>query len=250
MSIRIQLFCVVVLSLISGLAFSSQTFAASSGLQLLATDFGVEAAHQRLLEILTNPDLFYVLFIAGLLGIALELLHPGLLFPGILGSISLILAFVASTVLPINYSALGLILLSVAFMVAEIFVPAFGLLGIGGFVGFIIGSMMVIDNENSMGMYLSLYTIIPICLIVVAVFLLVGFLLIKSQRARAATGGEALLQQIGVASENFQGREGLIRIDGELWAAELIDDSVVKRGDKIMVMARSGLKLTIQPYRT
>jgi membrane-bound serine protease (ClpP class) len=199
---------------------------------------------------LANPDLFYVLLIAGFLGIALEFLHPASFIPGILGLLCLFLAVVGGAMLPLSTNAVIILIVSLFFMVAEIFIPAFGILGIGGFVGFVFASFMLIERNNAMGLSISSYTIIPVVLLVALAFLGVGYLLIKSQRSRIKTGEEALLGDVAIAVEDFKGSEGMVRMDGEFWSAELVDPSFVKQGDKLIVKARDGLKLKVQIVRT
>lgn len=199
---------------------------------------------------LANPDLFYVLLIAGFLGVALEFLHPASFIPGILGLLCLFLAVVSGAMLPLSTNAVIILVVSILFMVAEIFVPAFGLLGIGGFVGFVFASFMLIERNNEMGLSISNYTIIPVVILVALAFLTVGYLLIKSQSSQIKTGEEALLGDIAIAVEDFQGSEGMVRMDGEFWTAELIDPSFVKRGDRLVVKARDGLTLKVQIVRS
>ncbi|RYZ51582.1 MAG: hypothetical protein EOP07_21105 [Proteobacteria bacterium] len=199
---------------------------------------------------LANPDLFYVLLIAGFLGIALEFLHPATFIPGILGLLCLFLAVISGAMLPLSTNAVIILVVSIIFMVAEIFVPAFGLLGVGGFVGFVFASFMLMERNNEMGLSISNYTIIPVVILVALAFLGVGYLLIKSQKSRIRTGEEALLGDVAIAVEDFQGTEGMVRMDGEFWSAELIDAAFVRRGDRLVVKARDGLKLKVQIVRS
>lgn len=210
----------------------------------------LQSLQDHLSDRLGNPDLFYLLLIAGLLGIALEILHPATFIPGIIGGILLGLALIAGTVLPINYGAVGLILIATAFMLAEVFLPALGILGLAGLVGFIKGSLMVIDEPNAQGLSLSPYTIVPIGLVMALVSVTVGYLLMKSRKAHVPTSEEAFLKETAVAVEDFRSGQGLVRIEGELWKAEVIDDAAIKRGDKIIVVVRAGLKLTVRPFRS
>ena len=126
---------------------------------------------QKALEILSNPNLFYLLFMAGLVGIGYELTHPGAMFPGIVGGICIILAFIAMAILPVSIGAAALILLGVALLVAEAFVTSFGILGISGFISFVLGSIFLVDPNNEQGLRISLWTIAPGSVIVGLAFL-------------------------------------------------------------------------------
>ncbi|MFY7929538.1 MAG: NfeD family protein, partial [Oligoflexus sp.] len=152
-----------------------------------------KSIRQKFLEILSNPNLFYLLFIAGLLGIGFELTHPGTLVPGVIGAISLILALISSAVLPVNFGAMLLIVASVAFMVAEVFLPSFGILGIGGFIGFIVGSTLLVDSRNELGLAISWLSIIPSALVIAGFAFLVSYLVVRNQRSKIQSGSEGLI---------------------------------------------------------
>lgn len=142
-----------------------------------------------------------------------------------------------------------IILAAMVLMVVEIFVPSFGILGIGGLVGFIVGLFLLLNELDPTQRATVLSMIVPSFIVLLAIFGAIAYHLIKSRSILLKKGEETLLGQIGVAAEDFSDRDGLIRIDGELWSAEHIDDSSVKRGDKLIVLARSGLKLTVQIVR-
>ncbi|MBC7659678.1 MAG: nodulation protein NfeD [Chitinophagaceae bacterium] len=210
-------------------------------IDLYTTSFKEDA-----LAILSNPTLFYILFVAGILGIILEFMHPASILPGVLGATSLILSLIAGSILPINVGASLLILGSILCMVAEIFVPSFGVLGLGGFAGFIVGSLLLIDGKNSWGLSISLYTILPSCFLIAGVFISLGILLIRSRRMRHKTGGEALVGETGIAVDDFTSGQGMLRLNGELWSARVPDGTFVQRGDRLGVVARDGLMLSVR----
>ena len=131
------------------------------------------SAKQEFLKVLSNPNLFYLLFIGGLMGIGFELTHPGSLIPGVLGAISLLLSLIAMSVLPVNFGGLILILAAVGFMVAEVFLPSFGILGIGGIVAFVIGDSIVSSRVSICILLCSCFRsiLILLCLLFVAYIL-------------------------------------------------------------------------------
>ena len=137
---------------------------AGQSIEISGADFTVEKTDvvvfeklfkEKVLEFLSDPNIFYLLFMAGVIGLGFELTHPGVLVPGVLGGISLILALISSQALPVNVGALALIVVAMLLMVAEAFVPSFGILGIGGVVGFVLGSVFLIDDAESLGLSVS-----------------------------------------------------------------------------------------------
>ncbi len=206
----------------------------------------------ELLEILSNPNLFYLLFIVGLLGLAFEITHPGVIAPGVVGAICMLLALIASSILPVNFGAMLLILASVVFMVAEIFLPSFGALGIGGLIGFITGSILLIDDKAEPAMRISRWLIIPASLFLLAFFLGLGWLVMRNMRSKAKTGIETLLGAEVEAVEYFIDGHGRVRIFGEYWNATEVNHQSVKPGDRLLVEAIEGLNLKLkllQPTR-
>jgi membrane-bound serine protease (ClpP class) len=200
----------------------------------------------ELLEILSNPNLFYLLFIVGLLGLAFEITHPGVIAPGVVGAICLLLALIASSVLPVSFGAMLLILASVVFMVAEIFLPSFGALGIGGLIGFITGSILLIDDKAEPGMRISRWLIIPSALFLLLFFLGLGWLVMRNMRAKAKTGVETLLGAEVEAVEYFVDGHGRVRIFGEYWNATEVNHQTVKPGDRLLVEEIEGLNLKLR----
>jgi membrane-bound serine protease (ClpP class) len=203
------------------------------------------------LEILSNPNLFYLLFLAGIIGIGIELTHPGVIFPGVMGGICLILALIATSVLPVNFGAMLLILISVAFMIAETFVPSFGVLGVGGFIGFIIGSVLLVDPRNEMGLRIAWMTIIPGALFVAGFAMLVSYLIVKAGRSRVVSGAEGM---VGLAAEvlnDFVDGQGQVRVSGEIWNAVLQNrQDTIRRGERVEICAVKGLELEVKPSRS
>jgi membrane-bound serine protease (ClpP class) len=206
---------------------------------------------QRFLEILSNPNLFYLLFIAGLIGIGFELTHPGSLFPGVIGAISLILALIATSVLPVNFGAMLLVVAAVAFMAAEAFLPSFGILGIGGLVAFVVGSFLLIDSGGQEGLGVHWTTIVPVSVGVGAFTLMLAYLIIKADRSKVRSGAETLAGTMATAYEDFVGRVGRVRLQGEIWQAQALpESSAIRAGDELEIVDRKGLTLTVRQQNT
>lgn len=199
----------------------------------------------ELLAVITNPNIAYILMLLGIYGLFFELSNPGFILPGVMGAICLLLALYAMQVLPINYAGLGLILLGIAFMVAELFAPSFGALGIGGVVAFVIGSIILFDREGG-------NVAVSIPLIVAVSFLTAGFFLIairaifKAHRGRVVTGVEQMLGSIGEILEGFD-TKGQIFIHGEIWQG--VSEIPMQAGDKAVVTGIDGLILKVAPLK-
>jgi membrane-bound serine protease (ClpP class) len=208
----------------------------------------VKTFRQKVLEILSNPNVFYLLFLAGVIGLGYELTHPGVLFPGVAGGICLILAFIATSVLPISWGALALILLGVLMMVAEVFLPSFGVLGIGGMVAFILGSIFVVDPSNAQGLRVSLWAIGPGVLFVGAASATIGWLVLRSRNRKVLTGEEALVGEKVKVVVGFSEGRGKVRCQGELWEAVLSEESSTapEVGAGLEVVGRRGMVLVVR----
>lgn len=206
---------------------------------------------QQFLEILSNPNLFYLLFLAGIIGLGFELTHPGTIFPGVLGSISLILALISMSVLPINFGAILLVLVGIGLLVVEMFLPSFGILGIGGFVAFALGSFLLIDSRTELGLTISWYVIVPTIIFTSLLFIFIGYLIAKSYRLKITSGQENFKGLRGVVLEDFNGSSGKVLIRGEIWSAICIDvGCVLKKNDQVVVEKVEGLVLYIRPLQT
>lgn len=216
--------------------------------ELSSNDAGLvpyeKTMRQKILEILSNPNLFYLLFMAGLIGIGYELTHPGMLFPGVVGAICLILALIATSVLPVSYGAALLIIAGVAMLVAEAFLPSFGILGVGGFIALVLGSVFLVDPQNEAGLRISWMTIAPTAVMVGGGFLALGYLVLRSERAPVKSGSDGMVGQIGIALEDFVDGKGQIRVAGSIWSAQSTEAAITK-GDEVVIHAISGLKLSV-----
>ncbi len=195
----------------------------------------------ELLQVITNPNVAYFLMLIGFYGIIFELSSPGNIYPGVIGVVSLLLALYAFQVLPVNYAGLALIIVGVALMVGEAFMPSFGVLGIGGIVSFVMGSVLLLDDDN---LAISLPLIGGTALITAGFIMWVLTRLIGLRRKQVVTGMEELMGAVAVALDDFQG-EGRVRLRGESWIAE--SPEPVQEGQKLRVKAVRGLRVDVEP---
>jgi len=199
----------------------------------------------ELLSVITNPNIVYILMLLGIYGLFFELANPGYVLPGVIGGICLLLALYSLQVLPVNYAGLGLIFLGIAFMVAEVFMPSFGALGIGGIIAFVIGSIILFDTGGD-NLTLSIPLIIAVSMLTSVFFLVVIRLAFKSYKKPVVSGAEEMLGSIGQVMEDFE-NSGFIHIHGETWQAESI--TPMHRGDKVEVLEMAGLTLKVRSVK-
>jgi len=197
----------------------------------------------RLLAVITDPNIAYILMLIGIYGLFFEFANPGFVLPGVAGAISLLLALYAFQVLPVNYAGLALLSLGIIFMLAEAFVPSFGALGFGGVIAFVIGSIILFDQEGT-GYAVSLPLIFALSFISAGFFLFIIGAAIKARERPIVSGQEELLHTTGEVLGDFEGK-GRIRIHGEVWLAE--SATPLRRGDRVQVVAVDGLVLKVQP---
>jgi len=196
----------------------------------------------RLLSVITDPNIAYILMLIGIYGLFFEFANPGYILPGVAGAISLLLALYAFQILPVNYAGLALVALGIIFMLAEAFVPSFGALGIGGLIAFVTGSIILFDQEGA-GYAVSLPLILTLAVTSAGFFLFIIGAAIKARRRPVVSGQEEMLRAVGEALEDFQG-QGRILVHGETWRAECARP--VKRGDKLRVTGIEGLVLQVR----
>jgi len=196
----------------------------------------------ELLAIITNPNIAFILMLIGVYGLIFEFLNPGAIAPGLIGGISLLVALFALNLLPINYAGAGLVLLGIGLMVAEAHIGAFGAIGVGGIVAFVIGAVMMFPLEIP-GFTLSLSIIAAVTGVTAILIMLVLSLLLRSRRRPVITGKEAL---IGAEGETvaWQGDEGRVRVMGEIWHARATH--ALQPGTRIRVINRDGLILKVE----
>ncbi|ABS77914.1 serine protease [Coxiella burnetii] len=196
----------------------------------------------RFLSVITDPSVAYILLMIGFYGIFFEFINPGFIVPGVVGAISLLLALYAFQLLPINYAGLALILLGLAFIVAEAFMPSFGMLGIGGGVAFVIGSIMLMRTD-AIGFGIPMYLIIAIAIVTIAFFLLVLSMAFRSRGRPIVSGREAVIGKRGVV--NVSDKRMWVRIEGERWQCK--SDVPLQDGDEVVVERLEGLFCVVKP---
>lgn len=197
----------------------------------------------RLLSVITDPSIAYFLLLIGLYGLVFEGYNPGALVPGVVGAISLLLALYALQVLPVNYAGIALIVLGVVLMTAELFLPSFGTLGIGGVVALVAGSVMLFDTDVP-GFGVPRGLIGAVAGVSGLAFLAIGWLAVRARRRPVVTGRHELLGHAAIAREDFDGR-GHVRIRGEVWQAR--SEVPVRAGETVLVTGIDGLVLQVRP---
>ncbi len=200
-------------------------------------------ARQTILEIVSDPNIFYLLFLAGVIGLGFELTHPGVIFPGVAGAICLLLALVAMSVLPVNYGGLGLLLTGIVMMVAEIFVPSFGALGIGGIIAFVLGSLLLFDPAT--GIAVSLWAILPGAIAISLALAFLALVTLKTLRSRVTSGQQGMPGARAEVIRDFTENVGQVRVSGEIWTAELPSGETARAGDEVKIIKVVGLKVYV-----
>ena len=197
---------------------------------------------EKILNTLSNPNIAYILFLVGLLGLYFELSNPGAIFPGIVGGICLILAFFAFQTLPINYAGILLIILAVILFILEIKVTSFGMLTVGGIITLTLGSLMLFDSPLPF-MRVSYDVLIPVVVITSACFILVISLAIRAYSKKPATGKEGLVGEIGISKSSID-PSGKVFIHGEYWDA--ISDEAIPEETRVQVTEVNNIELKVK----
>ena len=201
---------------------------------------------EKLLDIISDPNIAYILLLLGMYGLLFELYSPGAILPGIVGVISLILAFYSMHSLPINYAGLALIIFAVILFLLEIKIVSHGLLAIGGVVSLLLGSMMLIRSDSGLELVRISRGVIYAATAVSALFFL--FVLsfgIRAQRSKVVTGMEAMIGNTGEVIDMLN-PAGTVRVNGETWNAESLAGAITK-GEKVRIKEMRNLKLYVEP---
>ena len=193
------------------------------------------------LAVITDPNIAYVLMLVGMYGLIIEFYNPGLGVPGVVGAVCLLLALYAFQVLPISYAGLGLILLGIALMTAEAFAPSFGILGLGGIVAFVVGSVMLMDTQLP-GYQIAMPMIVAFTVFSAGVLVFALGLIMRARRQAVVTGLDHLSGASAVV-ESVTGGMAWVRLDGELWEVSC-DDSLAP-DDTVTVQAIEELTLQV-----
>jgi len=200
----------------------------------------------RLLSVITNPNIAYILMLIGIYGLILEFSNPGAIVPGTVGAIALLLALYSFQLLPINYAGMGLILLGIALMVGEAFQPSFGILGIGGVVAFVIGSIIFIDTDVP-GFGINIAVIATFAVTSALVFIVVMGMAIKARRRKVVSGLEELIGGEAIVIKDFY-HKGTVSIHSETWQA--FSNTPLHKDQKVKVTSIKGLTLQVEPLET
>lgn len=199
----------------------------------------------RVLAVITDPNVAYMLLLAGVYELVFEFLSPGMVLPGIVGGISLLLALAALTVLPVNYAGLALILLGVALMVGEVMTPGVIVLGIGGVVAMMAGALFLFEPGSVDGTFAVAWpVVIGAAAVSAAFFMLVIGAALRARRRLVVGGAEEMINSPARVVD-WQDRAGHVRMRGELWTARA--NRVFRPGDAVRVAGREGLKLVVEP---
>jgi len=197
---------------------------------------------QRLLAVIADPNVAYILMLLGFYGLMFELQNPGAILPGVVGGISLILAFLALSTLPVNYAGVALILLAVVFFIAEIKVASHGILTIGGIVAMLLGSLMLFDAPET-GLRISWFVIVPTIGTTAGLMVLAVSAGLRALYRPQTTGATGMVGQTGVVRRPLD-PEGQILVDGELWRA-VAEDGPVAAGERVEILGMDGLTLKV-----
>jgi membrane-bound serine protease (ClpP class) len=200
----------------------------------------------RLLSIITDPNIAYLLMLIGVYGLIFELSNPGAILPGVLGGICLLLALFAFSVLPIDLAGVALVLMGIGMMASEAFIISYGILGLGGIVAFVIGSIIMFE-PGSTNYGLSVSVIIASTVFSAGLLLLVLTLLVRSRQRAVVTGGAALIGASASVTEWAEGA-GRVRLGGELWHARAASSraAALRPGERVKVLDRDGLVLLVE----
>lgn len=203
---------------------------------------------EKILNIISDPSIAYILLLLGMYGIMFELYNPGAMFPGIVGVISLILAFYSMHSLPVNYAGLALIIFGVILFILEIKIVSHGILTVGGIISLLLGSMMLIRTTSGLELArISRSVIFSATAVTALFFLFVVGLGLKAQRRKVVTGREGLTGVAGVVMETLN-PAGLIMVEGEIWNAESVEGEIAA-GERVKILEMKDLKVLVERDR-
>ncbi len=212
----------------------------TSNVSLVREEMGLR---HRILNFISDPNVAYLLMLIGFYGLFFELTNPGAIFPGVVGGISLILAFYSFQTLPVNYAGLLLICLGIILFILEVKVVSYGMLTIGGIFSMVLGSLMLYDSPFPF-MKLSLAVVIPAVLITALFFVITFRLAFKAYKSRPATGQEGMIGAEGIAKTDISPQGGTIFVHGEYWSG--YSDSLINKDEKIVVEEVKGLRVKVK----
>jgi membrane-bound serine protease (ClpP class) len=202
-----------------------------------------ESLRTKVLKTISDPNIAYILMMVGLVGLFFELSHPGAVLPGVVGGISIILAFFAFQTIPVNYAGFLLIILALVFFILEMKIASYGLLSIAGITSLLLGSLMLFEDTGS-EMGLSWKVLVPTMVVVSGFFVFISGLVFKSHLSKPKTGTNGLVGEIGVVKETILA-EGRVLVHGEMWKA--ISKVPIEKGVKVRVVNIERLVLEVEP---
>jgi membrane-bound serine protease (ClpP class) len=201
----------------------------------------------RLLDVLSDPNIAYIFFLLGVYGLLFELYNPGSVLPGVVGAISLILAFYSLHTLPVNYAGLALIIVGIVLFVLELKITSYGLLTVGGAISLLLGSIMLINSDSALEFVtISWSVIIPSVVVTVLFFVFAIGMGIRAQRRKPVTGIEGLVGETGNALQTLA-PTGQVRVHGEIWSATS-SGGTIPAGSAIEVVSVDKLQLVVRPH--
>ncbi len=201
---------------------------------------------QRILSVISHPNVAYILMTMGVLGLYFELANPGAILPGVIGIICLILAFFALQVLPVNYAGLLLLIVGIAMLIGEALTPSFGALGMGGTIALVLGSLILFEEQSfpTPALHLSWTVILPVTVLMVVMFGFITRLVIKALRGKPTTGDIGLIGEIGTARTEID-KTGKVFVHGEFWDAK--SKHKIAEGEQVRITGIHGLLLEVEP---
>ena len=202
-----------------------------------------ENIRTKILKIISDPNIAYILMMIGLAGIYFELSNPGVIFPGVVGSVAIVLAFFSFQTLPVNYAGILLIILAFIFFIMEMKVASYGLLSIAGVTSLFLGSLMLFENVSP-ELGLSWKVFLPTIIMISGFFVAVASLVFKAQTSKPKTGAAGLVGEIGIVKEDIM-PEGKVFVHGELWNAT--SKNRINSGAKVRVIKVINLMLYVEP---
>ena len=202
-----------------------------------------EGLRTKILKTISDPNIAYILMMIGLAGLYFELSHPGAIFPGVIGGISLVLAFFALQTLPVNYAGILLIVLAIIFFVMEMKLTSYGLLSVAGIVSLLMGSLMLFETRE-VAMQVSWQVLLPTLGLISVFFVVAAALVFRAQKSKARTGAAGLIGEIGVVAQKID-PQGKVYVHGELWQARA--DVPLNEGQKVRITAVHNLVVDVEP---
>jgi membrane-bound serine protease (ClpP class) len=198
---------------------------------------------EGILSLISDPNIAYILLLIGLAGLYFELSTPGAILPGVIGGLSLLLAFFGLSTLPVNYTGILMIIFGVILFFAEIKVMSHGLLTVGGVISLVLGSLFLFDTTAEPDLRLSLRVMIPAVLLISGFFIVVIMMAVKAQLRKHETGKEAMIGLPAEAVTDIE-EEGKVFVKGEYWRAT--SEKPVKKGAKVQILKVDGLTLVVE----